>query len=133
MVTEDYCSYEISKLLEEKGFDENCAALYDSKNEEFCEKQTGYVFNNSQWENFITAPTHQMAIKWLREIHKILISFNASFVNSIEPHFSWKIRINSLTSLNDERHFEPVYIHVKSESSEEACEAVIKYCLENLI
>ena len=88
--------------------------------ENFCEKQTGYVFNNSQWENFITAPTHQMAIKWLREIHKILISFNASFVNSIEQHFSWKIRINSLKSLNDEKHFEPIYIHVKSESSEEA-------------
>lgn len=29
MVNEDYVSFETAKLLREKGFDENCAALYD--------------------------------------------------------------------------------------------------------
>lgn len=70
-MTEDYVSFEVAKLLKEKGFDWECATLYDIRNGEFLEKQTGYVFNNSQWDNFITAPTLQMAMKWLREVCKI--------------------------------------------------------------
>jgi len=68
-----------------------------------------------------------------KEVHKIIISFNASFVNSIEQHFSWNIRINSLKSLNDEKHFEPIYINAKSESFEESCEEALLYILKNLI
>ena len=34
MVTEDYVSFETAKPLKDKGFDENCAALYDSRTSE---------------------------------------------------------------------------------------------------
>ena len=137
MITEDYVSFESAKLLKEKGFDEYCLKNYWESDKEL----HGWTWELSYGKNSekntcckdCSAPTLQMAMKWLREVHKILISFNASFVNSIEPHFSWEIRINSITSLNDEKHFEPIYIHIKSESFEKACEAAIKYCLEILI
>ena len=53
MITEDFVSLEIARLLKEKGFDENCAALYHLRTGEIIQQGVGYVFNNSQWENFI--------------------------------------------------------------------------------
>ena len=133
MIKEDYVNFEISKLLKEKGFDWECISYYV----DYEPNDVKYSFlgeTNSTWESrCCSAPTHQIVMKWLLEVHKIIISFNASFVNSIEQHFSWNIRINSLKSLNDEEHFEPIYINSKSESFEQACESAIKYSLENLI
>lgn len=148
MITEDYVSFEIAKLLKEKGFDSEevgcrdgfySETAYESGHGIMTErgKEVGLVYddllNSELSHDEYLRPTLQIAMKWLREVYKIIISFNASFVNSIEPHFSWEIRINSLTSLNDKKHFEPIYIHVKNESFEKACEAAIKYCLKNLI
>ena len=31
MITEDYCSFEVAKLLKEKGFDETCYQKYDDE------------------------------------------------------------------------------------------------------
>ena len=31
MITEDYCSYEVAKLLKEKGFNEPCRAYWDDQ------------------------------------------------------------------------------------------------------
>ena len=120
MITEDYVSFETAKLLKEKGFDENCAALYDTRNGEFREKQTGYVFNNSQWENFITAPTLQMAMKWLREVHNIHIEigYNMGY---------FPVCISTQTNETTP------YATGNPFTYEKACEVTIKYCLENLI
>lgn len=30
-ITEDYCSFEVAKLLKEKGFDEACRAVYEEE------------------------------------------------------------------------------------------------------
>jgi hypothetical protein len=142
MITEDYVSFKVAKPLKEKGFDEPTEMLIREDGTRYhadtnsVSRTSHIMLKNSEiniYSTDLSCPTIQMAMKWLREVHKIIISFNASFVNSIEQHFSWKVRINSLTSLNDEKHFEPIYIHVKSESFEDACEAAIKYCLENLI
>ena len=122
MITEDYVSFAISKLLKEKGFDENCAALYDLRNGEFCEKQTGCVFNNSQWENFITAPTYQMVMKWLREIHKLFITIDWT---GYENEYIWSIQ-----DMNSGMCWESDEIYILYEH---ACEAAILFCLGNLI
>lgn len=131
MITEDYVSFETAKILKEKGFDENCAALYDLRDGAFREKQTGYVFNNYQWDNFITAPTIQMAMKWLRKIHNILVS---PYALSTGYYFE----IFDLTN-RDISGCKPLYkVGIPRNEDvlstyEEACEAAIKYCLENLI
>lgn len=148
IITEDYVSFEIAKLLKEKGFPQKYdifhGFVYNEKDYEHeyeiqrmvLQKRTVKAGTLSNYPAGIPdpkcfCPTLQMAMKWLRVVHKIIISFNASFANSIEQHISWNIRINSLKSLNDEEHFEPIYINTKSEIFEEACEAAIKYCLEN--
>ena len=59
MIKEAYCSHEVSKLLKEKGFDEDCKRYYDPiillttlyYGMSFCK-------NSDMKENEVTAPTH---------------------------------------------------------------------------
>ena len=127
MITEDYVSFETAKLLKEKGFDDNCASLYDLRNGEFSQRGVGYIFNNGQWDNFITAPTLQMVMKWLREVHNLEIyPYHVMF----QENNKWWYEIEKVTKgcSNCQYEEEPIY-----STYEEACESAIKYCLENLI
>ena len=128
MITEDYVSFETAKLLKEKGFDEKCFALYNPNGTLI---QSGIRLNNTQVgrvEGSYSAPTLQMAMKWLREVHKLFIQV------TIVPH----------TTITMEQKYFLFLIHKdrrrlrlddtpKFTTYEEACEAAIKYCLENLI
>ena len=131
MITEDYVSFETAKLLKKKGFDDNCAALYDLRNGEFSQRGVGYVFNNGQWDNFITAPTLQMAMKWLREekhyyIQVMLDSWACG------GHLGYYVVIQK-TDSDFEMMLQDAVDEVFYETYEQACEAAIKYCLEKLI
>ena len=80
MITEDYCSFEVSKLLKEKGFLKD-VDLRMSQNLSFYDN-IGLHHNLNKWYDsliqdkidFVVAPTHQMAMKWLREVHNIMVS-----------------------------------------------------------
>ena len=77
MITEDYCSYGIAKLLKEKGFNEPCRAYWDDQPK--LDMHTLFfsvepIKNSEQIANNTSCPTHQMAMKWLREIHNICIT-----------------------------------------------------------
>lgn len=65
MIKEAYVSFEIAKLLKEKGFDWDCYAIYGKSKEDF-HTNTDKAFNNGGLR-VISAPTHQMACAWLRE------------------------------------------------------------------
>ena len=75
MIKEDFCSFDVAKLLKEKGFDETCYACY----EYFKSSVTlyhgwpfeykGHPVKNSS--DRIKCPTLQMVMKWLRETHRI--------------------------------------------------------------
>lgn len=70
MITEDYCGFEVSKLLKQKGFD-----LRDTK-ELYVAYKDGYcVINNPHTKHYPTdefpKATYQMVLKWFREIHHI--------------------------------------------------------------
>ena len=118
MITEDYVSFEIAKLLKEKGFDEYCG-YYSSDGEYW-----GYRVYNHKGKDYISAPTLQMAMKWLREVHKIEIR-----VIYENEKLCWYGACNPMN--------EPSQILLgfgrKCKSYEEACEAGIRYVLENLI
>ena len=78
MIKEAYVSFELAKLLKEKGFDEPCYQKYDSDGE-LSFNHVGYINSEKSCDDFYAlAPTHQMAMAWLREIHNIFIV--------IEPH-----------------------------------------------
>ena len=127
MITEDYVSFEVAKLLKEKGFDEECVGYYvdDNPNEIF-HSYCGET--NSTWESrCCSCPTHQMAMKWLREVHDIHIVPRKDFFNGTYTGMVYDGRRENVFDKDD-------YIAlVGYEIYEEAVEAAIKYTLENLI
>ena len=67
MIKEAYCSFEVSKLLKEKGFNERSYCYY-YLNGEIRQAIADAPWNNGVMEPIlICAPTHQMAMAWLRE------------------------------------------------------------------
>ena len=124
MITEDYVSFEVAKMLKEKGFNENCYASYNGNGKlyKFDEEVDD---NTPYWSN---APTLQMAMKWLREVHNIFICINmvgngddsyVLFTYNIYQNKNYKLIFGSNIP--------------KYNSYEEAVEEALKYCLENLI
>lgn len=135
---EDYVSFETAKLLKEKGFDGEYRAFWkDWKGEirlcscnrahmfDYCSNSMLRIYNGSNELN-IAAPTLQMAMKWLRKVHEIFIRPNISFLYPIRYYceiFCYGDNLKTQQDVTTENF----------ESPEEACEAAIKYCLENLI
>ncbi len=125
MITEDYVSFETAKLLKEKGFDEKYVDIwYDKSGEMFYKLYHDIVYD---WrirahEKVFQCPTLQMAMKWLRE-KEIFVEVTHTLFSS--PH---KYQYSIFRT-------EPEFYTTGDEhkSYEEACEAAIKYCLENLI
>ena len=116
MITEDYISYNSAVLLQKKGFKGDYHAWYNK----FAPSEV--EFNNSIIpDNFIPAPTLQMAMKWVNEEHGIYIEIRR---NLNVYTFKYLIQNNGkLVSYSDWMYT----------THEEACEVAIKYCLENLI
>ena len=111
MIEERRCSYEVCKLLHEKGFDVKCTDWY--------------------WENNINIwkPTHQMACDWLREVHHICITIYPDKEKGFEAvlydtESDVEITIQS---------FGVFGYHIFESSYGEVVEAAIKYSLENLV
>lgn len=130
MIKEDYVSLDTAKLLKEKGFDAECDYLYvDGK----LVRTQGFACNWNKGETLFTdyknecsAPTLQMAIKWLRKAHEIFIRPNTSFLYPIRYYCEILCYGDNLKTQQD-------VTTENFESPEEACEAAIKYCLENLV
>ena len=122
-ITEDYVSFEIAKLLKEKGFDKKYPLIpcYKEDNGEFIDIPTTLDTINYC---FIPAPTLQMAMKWLREVHncpiEILWHWNADSQCS-EWYFVHHMELKPLPQIQYYNTYE------------EACEDAIKYCIERLI
>lgn len=71
MITEDYVSYEIAKLLKEKGFDTPCRQAYFNG---LLVDYTMYGFCDGE---LIDCPSQSLALKWLREVYNILIGITS--------------------------------------------------------
>ena len=137
MITEDYVSFEIAKLLKEKGFDEICRAVYVIRDERLvhCTRHNIFDFTNNErikevgdGDTAILAPTLQMTMKWLREIHHCVICITPLTFYCGENVNSWGYNIWAGDNLEVDEENTP-----KFTTYEEACEAAIKYCLESLI
>ena len=149
MITEDYVSFETAKLLKEKGFKEFCFKCYgvavlhngaDISFDEECElKNEGrgdeieyveggrlyaYGCNNRDKDAKVwAAPTQAVAMKWLREVHGLFIGID--YANIAGLGFTYQTTIL--------RNGEDYSYCLHKKSYEEACEAAIRYILENLI
>ena len=131
MITEDYCSYEVSKLLKEKGFNEKCRGGYHYEFDDndnpivmFEEWMTQPYNNNFVDEGFLcSAPTHQMAMAWLRKTYRIDIVIEIS-----DPSVKDRKYYCIIWDGNNNSHIIDLF-----NSYEESIEAALKYCLEILI
>lgn len=128
MITEDYVSFEVAKLLKDKGFDEYTFSDYSE------EGVIGFNEVETRIAKGYQRPTLQMAMKWLRIEHNI----------HIEPHIvktkcSYGYMPNYIDLKELKQHFPfdefdfsnaDKYVCI---TYDKACEAAIKYTLEKLI
>lgn len=127
MIKEVYVSYETSKLLKEKGFSsDDCHTAYDEDKVFFW-----YGDYSKDRKGIVDAPTQALAMKWLREVHNLVIEPYRTacgylyFISSI-PYGSNKYDNSDAFDGDDEASGQWT-------TWEKACEDGIKYCLENLI
>lgn len=121
MVTEDYVSFEVAKLLKERGFNEATHGFYHNDYNGMLLVSNSSNHNGSI--NSVAAPTLQMAMKWLREVHKIHITVYPYGEHSCD-NYQFDIYKNREYLLSRDEG----YI-----TNEQAIEVAIKYALENLI
>ena len=140
MIKEAYVSFETAKLLKEKGFDERSFASYDLKSQ----LQEGYGYWNKT-PIWYAAPTHQMAMKWLREVRNIDIEVHADvgmlgvkvytpFISRYKSSTEYPSKLRQYKNglyFEDDRGVIPGIRHF--ETYEDAVESALKYTLENLI
>lgn len=140
MITEDYVSFAVSKLLNEKGFNEETEHVYSDDGELLklshlgiknltnsnCNGYHTWQFPIEDVASIISAPTQAVAMKWLREVNKIFIEISPTYSEEKKSiNFIWQISDSNYDVIADCERFYNKY--------EQACEAAIKYCLENLI
>ena len=128
-ITEDYVSFEVAKLLKEKGFHEPCIATYNSTTKNFQVEEI-YEDWTIHWKGYISVPTQQMAMKWLREEHEIdiipIIRHNFKYAQE-SPFRDYACRVYDCDG-------NIVLSATKWYSRyENAVEAALKYCLEKII
>lgn len=129
MITEDYVSFEIAKLLKEYGFNE--PTLYYYLEDKYVPdgalllfQHDGLACDNTGLasDKKFSAPTLQMAAKWLREKYNVHIW--------VEPSSSTAGLYNASVKQNWWNYCWSGYGY---KSYERAVSASIEYCLKNLI
>ena len=127
MIKEDFVNYETAKLLKEKGFDWRCNSHYWSQDLDTLH-YSDYPQNwNCASDDWYSRPTHQMAMKWLREEYGVFIAINNDDLDFNRQSYDF-INIGSTS-----------YPKILAESYagyktyEEAVEAACLYSLKNLI
>lgn len=124
MITEDYISFEVAKLLKEKGFNNPCLRVYDNKGI-ICIRYTGFDVPHDYFNRQLyLCSTHQMAMKWLRE--------KQIYIRIIEDAFgkSFRFEVYSKNPNVKINYYIPNYY---IDTYKDAVEAALKYCLENLL
>ena len=123
MIIEDYCSFEVAKLLKEKGFNEQCRNYYVKEYDKWIHRNTyEYNYFNLQmprWKDCYSCPTHQMAMAWLRE-NGIIIEILHVTSKPVNDGWFYSYQKNNDSETN----------LIEYPSYEEAVEAALKYCLK---
>lgn len=119
---EDFISFETAKLLKEKGFNWEVHRSYLVNDNCFAPADVNDIPNR---KDAIRIPTLQMAMKYLREVHKLEIY---PYHQNSEKGDKWWFEIVKFPSPVSDYESNAIYA-----TYEEACEDAIKYCLENLI
>ena len=120
-ITEDYVSFEIAKLLKEKGFDVPCRQAY------FNGSLVDYTLYGFCDGELLNCPSQSLALKWLREENDIQIEISIVGTDTWESPTKWMYGFRCQTKDVIDRR------NADFSSYEEAVEAAILYVLKNLI
>lgn len=128
-------SYEVAKLLKEKGFDWGCNGHWyigEDKTFEISSSTDPINWNEVKTDlDWLSRPTQQMACRWLREVHNILVTVQPCEVGAGVMDYTYCIyRI-----ICDNLYFEPLAQGRIEESMnyEKTLEAGLEFVLTNLI
>ena len=126
-MNDDYVSYETALKLKEKGFNVPVRTFYNPKyrGEKVCDGTAliNYNADPKDGSKLCSAPTLQMAMKWLRKVHGLFI--NLFIYEYGEGKVGFEIeKIPSAETVKEDYEYA---------TYEEAAEAAIKYCLTNII
>lgn len=138
MITEDYVTFEIAKLLKEKGFNEETEYVYSNNGKLLrlchfgikdltntdCNDYHTWQFPIEGVTSIISSPTLQMAMKWLREVHHIHIRL----CHTTDESYKYEIYPRKGEYIGCCFWDKSFY-----ETYEKAAEVALKYCLEKLI
>ncbi len=116
-IQESYCSFEVSKLLKEKGFNARCSRLYDEDSDEL---KIG--FNTNSFNKRISAPAHALAIEWLRVNFGIWI-YVLPYSTLFRPYAEELVDLDRFGKWEGHKYNSP----------QEATEAALLYTLQNFI
>jgi hypothetical protein len=133
---DEYVKFGTAKLLKEKGFDWECYGTYNIIEEVLMNEHSVTVVshtnkNSTLGNAWISAPTQQMACRWLREVHNIHIMPTIGCDVDRTPRIFYGIVIalfNDYGNIDYRTTDENEY-----DSPEEAIEAALEYALTNLI
>ena len=130
MIQEAYVSYEIAKLLNEKGFDEPLETLITPEGSTYFldtkSRKQHITIRNSEinfYSDDISCPTQQMALSWLRQEHHLHI------IVCIDD-LDWSYQIINFENKTDVQYIKDL---AGFNSYENAVNAAIEHCLINLI
>jgi hypothetical protein len=118
--TEDYCSYEIAKLIKENGFEGEVSAFVEEDNTKYDYTLSGFIKAET-----LPCPTHQMAMKWLREKQGIIITVDYDEDEDCKDNERYGFTIYQKYTRKVDLATFPTY--------ENAVEAALKYCLTYMI
>lgn len=117
---EAYCSYKISKLLREKGFDERIFEFYEGDKIKYARNGEGFRLSELPGI-YYPHITHQMAMAWLREKKDVYIEIR----RSLNTYLYGAIIAEGIVEKYRIKNTYNFY--------EDAVEAALEYVLENLI
>lgn len=136
MIKERYVNFEVASLLRDKGFDEPCRGVYEEK---VLRINTLCDWFNSDFSEYVAAPTQAMACDWIEKQYGIFIQINRD-----NQYYEGR-EVIALTKEDKERgHMTMYYARVFDKHSvsnttehydsiESAYNEVLKYVLSNLI
>lgn len=133
-LNDEFVSLETAKLLKLKGFD---VPIHTACHQVFKDKDEVSIWYGDRKENFndlpeeensqkfYSCPTQQMAMRWLREKHKIHI--NVRYLDFLEHGEVWDATVVIMSNFNEQ------VIENTESTYEQALEFALQYVLKNLI
>ena len=133
MIGELYITFELAKILKEKGFDWPCNGhWFIGKDKTFNCAVSPMNWNEMKTSlDWVSCPTMDMVCRWLRQKYQKHCDVSYDYT------LNWYFQIIDLRQTVEYDYPEMKIYHAENSTGfnyyEDAMEAAIKYCLENLI